>query len=325
MIHFTVTHVVTTKVVISNERDGLLKHLYAIPQKKYILQSTSYDENINKSVKMIDDADMILIGGGAGLSITSELIFSGKRFTDNFSDFIEKYGNKNMTDIYMKGFYPFKTEEEYWAYWSRLSFLNRIYPDALKIYQELYELIKDKDHFVITTNADAQFSKAGFKDDNIFATQGDFSLIQCSKACHDKTYEATDIFKHMRYNIKNCKIPSTMLPKCPVCGSPMEMNLRNNDYFVEDEQWHRAERNYGLFLNRIGTRKIVLIELGVGFNTPIIIRFPFEKMSIDRASAYLIRLNLDQAEIPENLKNRATGIKGDIAKSLHDIYKNSTN
>ena len=300
-----------------------MKHLYEIPQKNYILQSISYDEKIDRAIKMIDDADMIMIGGGAGLSTAAGLDFSGKRFTDNFSDFIEKYGSKYMTDMYMGGFYPFKTEEEYWAYWSRHSFINRISPKVLKVYKELYELTKDKDHFVITTNADAQFSKAGFEDDNIFATQGDFSLIQCSKACHDKTYEATDIFKHMKDNIKDCKIPSTMVPKCPVCGSAMQMNLRNDQYFVEDEQWHRAERNYGLFLDRIGTRKIVLIELGIGFNTPVIIKFPFEKMVKDKTTASLIRLNLGQAEVPERFGNTAIGIKEDIAKSLHEIYKKS--
>lgn len=298
-----------------------MKHLYGKPQKDYVLQSTAYNEQIDKATKIIEDADMILIGGGAGLSTAAGLNFSGKRFTDNFSDFIEKYGSKYMTDMYTGGFYPFKTEEEYWAYWSRHSYINRISPNALNTYKELYELTKDKDHFIITTNADAQFSKAGFEDDYIFATQGDYSLIQCSRACHNKTYEATDIFKHMKDNITDCKIPSNMVPKCPVCESPMEMNLRNDQFFVEDDQWHRSERDYDLFLERIGTRKIALIELGVGFNTPIIIRFPFEKMTKDKTTVSLIRLNLDEAKVPKSFENRTVGIEEDITKSLHDIYK----
>lgn len=297
-----------------------MKYLYSQPQKDYVLQETPYEEQIRRAASMIQNADKILIGGGAGLSTAAGLDFGGKRFTDNFSDFIEKYGSKYMTDMFHGGFYPFETEEEYWAYWSRHVYINRINIDALPTYKRLYEIVKDKEYFVLTTNADSQFAKAGFADEKIFATQGDYSLIQCSRACHGKTYNAMDMFEDMKDNIEDCKIPSNMVLKCPVCGGAMEMNLRNDHYFIEDKFWNNAEANYGQFVENIGQGKIVLIELGIGFNTPMIIRFPFEKIVKDMDNAYLIRLNLDDAMVPNIFGDRAIGIKEDIAKIIEDIY-----
>ena len=298
-----------------------MKHLHLMPEKDYLIQTTPYNEQINQTVSLINDAEIILIGGGAGLSTAAGLNFSGKRFTDNFKDFIDKYGDKYMTDFYSAGFYPFKTEEEYWAYWSRHAYMNRVITEGLPVYKQLYNLVNNKEHFVITTNADALFVKSGFEKQNVFATQGDFGFIQCTYACHSKTYDAMDMFTEMKDKIFDCKIPSDLVPICPKCGGRMEMSLRNNQYFVEDDAWHKAEENYSNFLKNIESKKIVLLELGLGFNTPMIIRYPFEKMTKENSNAYLIRLNLDDVKVPKVLGNRVIGIKEDIAKSINDIYK----
>ena len=285
------------------------------------VQKTSYEEQIRHAAEMIEKADAILIGAGAGLSAAAGLTYGGKRFTDHFSEFIDKYGKMYMRDMYSAGFYPFPTEEAEWGYWSKHAYLNRIEPEGLLLYRKLYGMVKDKPHFVLTTNVDHQFWKAGFSDENIFATQGDYGLIQCEKGCHDKTYDAIDIFVQMDQARKDCKIPSYMVPKCPVCGGNMAMNLRCDQYFVEDEHWHKAAAWYGAFLKKYQKKKIVLLELGVGFNTPAIIRFPFENMMGEQKKWNLIRLNLREAAVPGSFGNRAVGIDQDIAKSVDDIAK----
>lgn len=282
---------------------------------------TSYEEQIRHAAEMIEKADAILIGAGAGLSAAAGLTYGGKRFTDHFSEFIDKYGKMYMRDMYSAGFYPFPTEEAKWGYWSKHAYLNRIEPEGLLLYRKLYGMVKDKPHFVLTTNVDHQFWKAGFSDETIFATQGDYGLIQCEKGCHDKTYDAIDIFVQMDQARKDCKIPSYMVPKCPVCGGNMAMNLRCDQYFVEDEHWHKAAAQYGTFLKKYQKKKIVLLELGVGFNTPAIIRFPFENMMGEQKKWNLIRLNLREAAVPGSFGNRALGIDQDIAKSVDDIAK----
>ncbi len=285
------------------------------------VQKTSYEEQIRHAAEMIEKADAILIGAGAGLSAAAGLTYGGKRFTDHFSEFIDKYGKMYMRDMYSAGFYPFPTEEAKWGYWSKHAYLNRIEPEGLLLYRKLCGMVKDKPHFVLTTNVDHQFWKAGFSDENIFATQGDYGLIQCEKGCHDKTYDAIDIFVQMDQARKDCKIPSYMVPKCPVCGGNMAMNLRCDQYFVEDEHWHKAAAWYGAFLKKYQKKKIVLLELGVGFNTPAIIRFPFENMMGEQKKWNLIRLNLREAAVPGSFGNRAVGIDQDIAKSVDDIAK----
>lgn len=224
-----------------------------------------------------------------------------------------------MRDMYAAGFYPFPTEEERWGYWSRHAYVNRIEPQALPLYLKVFEMVCGREHFVLTTNVDHQFWKAGFKDEDIFATQGDYGLIQCAKACHGKTYDATGLFVRMNQAVKDCRIPSGMVPRCPVCKGPMAMNLRCDGYFVEDGHWHQAAGRYGDFLNRAVGRRLVLLELGVGFNTPAIIRFPFEKMMGENREWSLIRLNLDEAAVPESLGYRAVGINMDLAVCVGDI------
>lgn len=289
----------------------------------YIFQDIPYETQIKHAAKLIKDADIVLIGAGAGASAAAGLTYGGPRFTDNFGEFTEKYGPAYMTDMYAAGFYPFPTQEAKWGYWSKHSMINRILPPALPLYQKLFEMVRGKEYFVLTTNVDHQFWKAGFADERIFAMQGDYGLIQCEKGCHQKTYDATELFKQMDAARKDCCIPSSMVPRCPVCGGNMTMNLRCDRYFVEDEQWHKAAGRYGQFLEFLadaGAKKTVLLELGVGFNTPVIIRFPFEKIAREYKNTSLIRLNRDEAFVPQNLGNRVAGINADMAKTVEDLY-----
>lgn len=295
--------------------------LSSVSAEDYIFQDTAYEEQIKRAAELIKAAEIILIGAGAGASAAAGLTYSGKRFTSNFSEFIEKYGSMYMTDMYSAGFYPFPTQEAKWGYWSKHSMINRFVPPALPLYRQLYEIMKDKDYFVLTTNVDHQFQKAGFQTDRIFATQGDYGNIQCEKGCHPKIYDAEDLFHQMDQARHDCLVPSTMVPKCPVCGENMTMHLRCDQYFVEDENWHKAAGHYHDFLEKIKNKKGVLLELGVGFNTPAIIRFPFENIVRENKNLSLIRLNLNEAAVPESLGSRAIGINGDMAEAISDLGK----
>ena len=293
--------------------------LCSTPARDYVFQKEMYEDQIDRTVEYIRNADCIIIGAGAGASTAAGIQYGGKRFTDNFAEFIEKYGGHYMTDMYAAGFYPYPSEEAKWGYWSKHALMNRFEPPALLLYKELYDIVKDKEYFVLTTNVDHQFYKAGFDENRIFATQGDYGKIQCQKACHPKTYDAEELFHKMDEARKDCLIPSELVPKCPVCGGNMAMHLRCDNYFVEDEAWHEAADRYADFLEQNKHKKVVLLELGVGFNTPIIIRFPFEKMVRENTSYSLIRLNMDEAVVPESFGKRAIGIGGDMAKAITDI------
>ncbi len=295
--------------------------LSGIPANDYVFQNIPYEEQIGQAARLLCTADAVIIGAGAGLSTAAGLNYGGKRFTDHFGEFIEKYGTAYMSDMYSAGFYPFPTEEAKWGYWSKHVWLNRIEPDAFQLYELVYELARGKSHFVLTTNVDHQFWKAGFLDENIFATQGDYGKIQCQKGCHQKTYDAIDMFIQMNQARKDCVVPSYMVPKCPVCGREMTMHLRCDQYFVEDEHWNEAASRYASFLKKHRRENVVLLELGVGFNTPTIIRFPFEQMLRQNEKWSLIRLNLHEAVVPESFGKRAVGINEDIAKSIADIIK----
>lgn len=295
--------------------------LSGIPARDYIFQQTPYVEQIRQAAKLIEEADYILIGAGAGLSTAAGLTMGGSRFTDNFQDFIEKYGGPYMSDMYSAGFYPYETEEAKWGFWSRSSMVNRILPGALPLYKNVRKLVEGKKYFVLTTNVDHQFFLSGFEEENVFATQGDYGLIQCRKGCHSRTYDAEKMFRQMDQARKDCLVPSYMVPKCPVCGGPMEMNLRCDQYFVEDEAWHQAEQRFGEFLKKCENKKTVLLELGAGFNTPTIIRFPFEKLMREHRNMSLIRLNLDEAVVPEAFGERAVGINEDMVKSIGDLLE----
>lgn len=293
--------------------------LCSTPARDYVFQKDAYEDQIDRAAKNIRNTDCVIIGAGAGASTAAGIQYGGKRFTDNFAEFIKKYGEHCMTDMYAAGFYPYPSEEAKWGYWSKHALMNRFDPPALPLYTELYDIVKNKEYFVLTTNVDHQFYKAGFDEKRIFATQGDYGKIQCQKACHPKTYDAKDLFRKMDKARRDCLIPSELVPKCPVCGGNMAMNLRCDNYFVEDEAWHEAADRYAGFLEQNKDKKVVLLELGVGFNTPIIIRFPFEKMVRENSSYSLIRMNMDEAVVPESFGERAIGIGGDMAKAITDI------
>ena len=267
---------------------------------------------LDRAKKAIDEADYILIGAGAGLSTAAGIEYTGERFERYFGDFIEKY---NFTDMYSSGFYPFKTSEEKWAYWARHVFANRYDVGKTDVYQKLLKLVEDKDYFVLTTNVESQFWINGFEDERIFATQGDYGLLQCENACHNKLYPNKDQVFEWMDETEDFKIPSELVPKCPVCGGEMDLNLRKDNFFVEDEKWHEMNRNYSNFLEGVDG-KIVFLEIGVGFNTPGIIRYPFEQMTYDNSDATLIRLNKDYADaIPQN-KEKTIGFDENVEDIL---------
>ena len=284
-----------------------------------IFSQQAYEERIHQATRLIHEADAILIGAGAGLSTAAGLQYGGKRFKENFGEFIQKYGAYYMTDMYSAGFYPYPSEEAKWGYWSKHALMNRFEISALPLYKQLYDIVRQKNYFVITTNVDHQFYKAGFSEKNIFATQGDYGKIQCWKGCHPKTYEAERLFRKMDAESRDCLIPAELVPKCPICGGRMAMNLRCDNYFVEDEAWHKAADRYVEFLSQYKGKTVVLWELGVGFNTPVIIRWPFEKMVRENKSYSLIRFNMHEAAVPEDIEERAIGIDGDMAKVIMKI------
>ena len=283
--------------------------------RNMIKPKEDYETSIARLKKALDEADAVVIGAGAGLSTSAGFVYNGERFKKHFSDFAEKYG---FNDMYSGGFYPYQTPEEFWAYWSRYIFVNR-YTDAPKpVYNELFELVKDKDYFVITTNVDHCFQKAGFDKKRLFYTQGDYGLFQCSVPCHDKTYENEETVRRMVEEQKDMRIPTELIPKCPVCGKPMTMNLRSDDKFVEDEGWHEAAERYENFL-RTRKGKVLFLELGVGYNTPVIIKYPFWNMTAKNPDATYTCINYGEAVCPEDIKDRAICIDGDIGGALHRL------
>lgn len=271
-------------------------------------------DNIEKLREKIRTADAVVIGAGAGLSTAAGFIYSGERFEKYFSDFLQKYG---FEDMYSGGFYPYQTLEEYWAYWSRYIFVNR-YQDAPKpIYEELLKLVADKNYFVITTNVDHCFQKAGFDKKRLFYTQGDYGLFQCSEPCYRKTFDNEDIVLEMLKQQKDMKIPTELLPVCPHCGKPLIMNLRSDDKFVEDEGWHRAAERYENFLRTRAGGKILFLELGVGYNTPVIIKYPFWQMTAKNPTATYACVNNGQAICPPEIRHKSICINDDIANIIN--------
>lgn len=264
----------------------------------------------------IRTADAILIGAGAGLSTSAGFTYTGKRFTDTFADFISKYG---FRDMYSGGFYPFETLEEHWAYWSRYIYINR-YQDAPKdTYADLLALVQGKDYFVLTTNVDHCFQKAGFDKHRLFYTQGDYGLWQCSGSCHDKTYDNEAVIRKMVAEQKDMRVPSELVPRCPVCGAPMSMNLRADSTFVEDEGWHQAAARYQDFIRRHDRLHVLFMELGVGANTPGIIKYPFWKMVYQNPKATYACVNLSEAYCPAEIRKRSICIDEDIGKVLKKL------
>lgn len=218
--------------------------------------------------------------------------------------------------MYSGGFYPYETLEEYWAFWSRHISVNRYTTGVGRPYSELLKLIKDKDYFVLTTNVDHQFQLAGFDKKRLFYTQGDYGLWQCSKACHDKTYDNEKTVRRMVAEQRNMKIPTELIPKYPVCGAPMTMNLRCDDKFVQDFGWYAAADRYDDFVRRNKDMHILFLELGVGFNTPVIIKYPFWQMTAKNPKAVYACINYGEALCPKEIENQAICINGDIGEII---------
>ncbi len=275
-----------------------------------------YSAEIDRLKKEIQTADAIVIGAGAGLSTAAGFTYSGERFERFFSDFEAKYG---FHDMYSGGFYPFETPEEQWAYWSRYIYINRYMDVDNGTFKTLFELMKDKDYFVITTNVDHQFQPAGFDKNRLFYTQGDYGLFQCSEPCHQKTYDNEKTVRAMFEQQKNMRVPSELVPHCPVCGKPMSMNLRADDTFVEDEGWHKAAERYDEFVRRHEGLHIMFLELGVGMNTPVIIKYPFWKMTYANPRSVYACLNFGEAYAPDEIAEQSVFINGDIREVLSKI------
>ena len=269
--------------------------------------------NIGRLRQELETADAVVIGAGSGLSTSAGFTYTGERFQKHFGDFIEKYG---FRDMYSGGFYPFGSLEEHWAYWSRYIYINR-YLDAPKpVYSILLKLVQDRDYFVLTTNVDHCFQKAGFDKHRLFYTQGDYGLWQCSKPCHSKTYDNEAAVRAMLAQQNSMKIPGESVPHCPVCGAPMSMNLRADGSFVEDSGWHKAARRYEEFLRRHEGMRVLFLELGVGGNTPGIIKYPFWRMTYENPRAVYACVNLGEAWAPKEIAERSVCIDGDIGETL---------
>lgn len=282
------------------------------------IQTTKSTENISDNIEKLREkirtADAVVIGAGAGLSNAAGFTYSGERFEKYFSDFRQKYG---FEDMYSGGFYPYQTPEEYWAYWSRYIFVNR-YQDAPKpIYEDLLKLVADKDYFVITTNVDHCFQKAGFDKKRLFYTQGDYGLFQCSEPCCQETFDNEAIVLEMLKKQKDMKIPTELLPVCPHCGKPLTMNLRSDEKFVQDEDWHRAAERYENFLRTRAGEKILFLELGVGYNTPVIIKYPFWQMTAKNPNATYACFNNGQAICPPEIRHKSICINDDISNVIN--------
>lgn len=293
---------------------------------------------IEKLRNAIEDSDAIVIGAGAGLSTSAGFTYGGERFRKYFSDFEDKY---DFHDMYSGGFYPYETLEEYWAYWSRYIYINRYMNPPKPVYQELYELVKDKDYFALTTNVDHCFQKAGFDKQRLFYTQGDYGLLQCGEPCHDNTYENESLIRQMieaqgyvidadgdlhlpEGAVLKRKIPSGLIPRCPKCGRPMAMNLRADDTFVEDEGWHMAATRYAEFLRAHRKHRVLFLELAVGYNTPTIIKYGFWQKTARNPKALYACINHGQAYAPKEIREQAICIDGDVGEVLKQTAVSAT-
>lgn len=290
-------------------------------QKKTIKYIKDFSVEIEHLKDEIQSADAILVGAGSGLSTSAGFTYSGERFKKYFSDFIEKY---HFQDMYSGGFYPFESLEEHWAYWSRYIYINRYMEVDNGTYKKLFELIKDKDYFILTTNVDHQFQKVGFDKHRLFYTQGDYGLFQCSKPCCQETFDNKETILKMFNEQKNMKVPTELIPYCPKCGSPMTMNLRADDTFVQDMGWYCANKRYSDFLRRHKNLHVLFLELGVGNNTPAIIKYPFWQMTAENPKSVYACLNFGEAFCPEQISQQSICINTDIKTILERLTKSTT-
>ena len=277
----------------------------------------NYLDKLKRAAQKLKEADAILVGAGAGLSTAAGLVYDGDEWKNRFADFIDKY---HFPNLYYGGFGPFDSEEEMWAYWSRFISMERYEPGPLPLYQKLKELLLSKDYFILTTNVDHCFQKAGFDKKRLFYTQGDYGLFQCSVPCHEITYDNHDQIMAMLEKQKSMQIPPELLPKCPICGKSMTLNLRSDNHFVEDQGWHDAEERYEMFLaDNYEDKNIVYLELGVGDNTPAIIRYPFQRLASRNPKASYIVINLARFNPPLSIEDRSIFLQGDLNKTIQDL------
>ena len=287
------------------------------------------EQKVIEFQEVLDQTDTVLIGAGAGLSTAAGFAYGGEPFRRYFADFDEKYG---FHDMYSGGFYPFPTLEEHWAYWSRFVFFNRYCDPPKPVYKSLLKLVQDKDYFVLTTNVDHCFQKAGFDKHRLFYTQGDYGLWQCSKSCHNKTYDNGDIIRQMveaqgfqvtgqgmellTGTVSKMAVPTELVPHCPKCGAPMAMNLRADHTFVQDEGWYTAAGRYDDFVRRHKNTPVLYLELGVGMNTPGIIKYNFWRQVYQNPKANYICINKGQSYAPREIANRSICLDMDAAQVL---------
>ena len=299
---------------------GILAGKAAGSGRKNFDEAGCAEQTFKRRVERLADAllqaDAVVIGAGSGLSASAGFTYGGERFFKYFGDFAEKYG---IRDMYSGGFYPYKTLEEYWAWWSRHIYYNRYVEPPVPVYQRLLELVKEKDYFVITTNVDHCFQKAGFDKERLFYTQGDYGLWQCSGPCHQETYDNEEQVRQMIAEQKDMRIPTELIPRCPRCGKPMTMNLRSDAAFVEDAGWHRAARRYEAFIRRTDGGRVLFWELGVGANTPVIIKYPFWRMTHQNPKAVYACINYGEAYAPREIGGRSICIDGDIGETLKQL------
>ena len=277
-----------------------------------------YNDAIEQLAQALGEADAIVIGAGAGLSTAAGFTYSGSRFQESFADFIEKYG---FGDMYSAGFFPFPTPEEQWAYWSRHIWCNRYEPAPRDTYDKLRQLVEDRDFFVITTNVDHQFQLAGFPKERLFYTQGDYGLWQCSEPCHAQTYDNFETVRRMIAEQRDMRVPSELVPTCPRCGKPMTMNLRADDTFVEDAGWHAAAERYRKYLEAHATGTVLYLELGVGNNTPVIIKYPFWRFTNANPQATYACMNLGEEYVHPSIEDRSILVNADIDQVFHDLLR----
>ena len=293
----------------------------------------SREENIARLKQELETADAIVIGAGAGLSTSAGLTYSGERFEKYFFDFIERFA---IPDIYSGGFWPFPDEETRWAWWARHIYFNR-YIDAPKpVYKDLLALVRDKNYFVITTNVDHQFQRAGFDKARLFYTQGDYGLFQRADGRGGRTWDnegwvmlaleaqgfvrdENGVFRVPEDRKLSMRLPHDLIPRCPEDGRAVSMNLRSDDTFVEDEGWQEATVRYATFLKEHEGEHVLFLELGVGGNTPVIIKYPFWAMTAENPKAVYACLNFNEAFCPVQIEKQSICIDGDSTKVIEQL------
>ncbi len=285
-------------------------------KKKTMHSIESYWKKIDKLKDAVNDSEVIIIGAGAGLSTSAGLHYTGERFERLFADYIEKY---SFSDMYSAAFYPHKSLEEFWGYFSKHIYYNRYKQELNNTYEALRKIVSDKDYFVITTNADHIFQNTGFDKTRLFYMQGDYGLLQCSVPCHSKTYDNKELIYEMVEKQKNYKIPTELIPYCPLCGKPMTTNLRKDNTFVQDDGWNKAMDRYEKFIKESKGKKVLFLELGVGFNTPAIIKYPFWKMTYNNKNAIFVSINASEATCAKEIKEQSVLFNEDISDVLKNI------